>query len=443
MRILIVTHTYRPDPMPRAYRWTAIAEEWASRGTQVDVVTTGRQSGEASDQQSGVVVHRVGERLIGRLTGRLKPKRSSEDLGSPGRGGIRGVIFTLAKRIYDSIWKQIFWPDYACLWYWPGLRKAKRLCGANRYDCVITVSHPFTGHLVGLGLKKAFPGLRWVVDIGDPFSLDSTVPSNNVRLYRRLNRRIDRRVLEVCDAISVTVEGCKASLIDEFSLDSGKIKVIPPLFSLSQTPKADAPPFAKNGFIDLVYIGVLYADIRRPDGLLSLLNTVQSSIANIRLHFFGEQRGCDDCFSRFPQLMEKTVVLHGPVARNRVSAILSSADILINIGNQTSHQLPSKLVEYIAAGKPILNVVGADVDTSVEFLKDYPAALSLTCDSDGPSADATRRVVEFLREPPEITKSCIDRLLGEFELKPITDAYTGLAAPEALSSGVAGSYRRN
>ena len=119
-----------------------------------------------------------------------------------------------ARTLYDATWRHLFWPDYACLWQRPALARAKSLCGAETFDAVITVSHPFTGHLVGRSLKRVLPGLRWIADIGDPFSLADTVASNNQLLYRGLNKRTEAAVLRECDAVSVTVAGCATVLAD-------------------------------------------------------------------------------------------------------------------------------------------------------------------------------------------------------------------------------------
>ena len=265
-----------------------------------------------------------------------------------------------------------------------------------------------------------------MVDIGDPFSVESTVPSNNNTIYQRRNERAEAAVLARCDAISVTVEGCKKIFMDDFSVSPEKIRVIPPLLSLATETAEGSAPFEKNGFIDLVYIGVLYATIRRPDAVLALFAALHAHLRNIRLHFIGDIQGFDEVFDRYPDLIGKFILRHGPVARNRVAAILTSSEALINIGNDTSHQLPSKLVEYVASGQPILNVVAQETDTSVEFLKNYPRALTIICPENTPTDSQIEQVVTFLTDTPEITQTCLDRIIGKFRLGPITIAYEDL-----------------
>lgn len=428
MNILIVTHSYAPDPRPRAFRWTAIAEAWAAQGCCVDVVTTGRRGGAVHDQQSGVHVHRVGERLLGRFAHPPGNPNEPGDAGNTAPSRFRRTLMALAKGLHDATWKNIYWPDYACLWYRPALREAKRLCRSRHYDGVITVSHPFTGHLVGRGLKKAFPGLTWVADMGDPFSADSTVPSNNQTLYRGRNRRAEAAVLAECDAASVTVEGCKNIFVEDFPVVPDKIHVIPPLLSLATDRSEGTAPFEKNGSIDLVYLGVLYAAIRRPDAVLALFADLRRRMNDVRLHFIGDIQGCEDVFAGYPDLVGTSILRHDPVARSRVAATLAASDALINIGNDTPHQLPSKLVEYVAAGRPILNVVTSETDTSVAFLKNYPRALTVICPDKSPTDAQVGQVMAFLTDTPEISRACLDGIVSRFRLDAIASAYEHLIA---------------
>lgn len=428
MNILIITHSYAPDPRPRAFRWTAIAEAWAKKGFRVDVVTTGRRGGETHDQMSGVHIHRVGETLLGRATERSNGGKPTGTADGPAAVSARRILRHLAKSLHDLTWKKFYWPDYACLWYRPALREAKRLCRSRDYDGVITVSHPFSGHMVGLGLKRAFPALRWIVDVGDPFSIDSTVASNNPILYRRRNQRAEQAVLANSDAISVTVEGCRKIFSDDFTINADKILVIPPLLSLSPDIAGGSAPFEKNGSIDLVYLGVLYAAIRRPDAVLALFARLHRQLKKIRLHFIGDIQGCDEDFDRYPELIGTAVFRHQAVARSRVAAVLASSDALINIGNDTSHQLPSKLVEYVAAGRPILNIVAQENDTSVDFLKTYPRALTIICPDDSPTDAQVQQAIAFLTDTPEMSEACLDEIVERFRLGPISAAYEDLIA---------------
>lgn len=432
MNLLIITHSYAPDRTPRAFRWSAIAEYWVAKGDRIDVVATGRDGDPALVVRNGVNVHRVGEGAMGKLRRLFGGKRTTPGAG---RGFIATSRASAAKVLYDATWRRVYWPDHAMLWYLPALAEAKRLCRTHPYDGMITVSHPFTGHLVGLSLKREFPELRWIADIGDPFSLDGSVPFNNPALYRGLNKRVDAKVYQRSDAVSVTVEGCRAALASAFPVSAGKTQVIPPLLSLTPSCDATDTPLGKNGTIDLVYLGVLYADIRPPDALLALFAAMHARNDSLRLHFFGDIQDCGDAFARYRPLMNTAIFVHGAVPHETAGAIMSKADVLVNIGNDTPFQLPSKLVEYASAGRPILNIGRANLDTAADLLRGYPAALSIVCRDGTPADTQVEQALDFVLAPPAIGSDILEDLVSQFRVERIADAYARLLGGDGTIMG--------
>ena len=427
MKVLIVTHFYAPEAAPRAFRWTAIAEHWAREGATVHVITTGRGVRPVLENRNGVIVHGIGEELLGKLQRRTGAGGVSASRENRGAKSKRLLPQRMAKAIYNATWRHVFWPDYACLWYWPAQTVAKDLCRAESFDAVITVSHPFTGHLVGLSLKRALPSLRWITDVGDPFSLADTVASNNQWLYRKLNRRVEAAVLNECDEISVTVAGCATVLADIFKAKVAKFHVIPPLLSLPDSADRDATSdFAGRDTIDLVYLGVLYPGLRAPDGLLALFAAMYAKNNALRLHFFGDLKGCEEAFERYRDLLGTAVHLYGPISRAEVAATMAAADVLVNIGNATAHQLPSKLVEYVAAKRPILNIARSTQDTATTFLRHHPAALSLMLENSTPGEGQIDRALDFVRTSPAIETAEWHRLIEPFQLPAVASAIAEL-----------------
>ena len=170
-------------------------------------------------------VQRVGGALLETLRRRLGGiTQRAAPAPQPGERPRRG----LARMIYGATLKPILWPDATFPWIVPALARSRSLVRAHRPDALITVSHPFSSHLVGLALKRAFPALRWIVDVGDPFALLRETPLNNPRLYGGLNRRAEHHVLQQADAVAVTVESARAAYRDAFPDVAGKIIVAAP-----------------------------------------------------------------------------------------------------------------------------------------------------------------------------------------------------------------------
>jgi glycosyltransferase involved in cell wall biosynthesis len=434
MNLLIISYIYAPDRSPRAYRWQALAEHWAREGYRVDVISAWKRGDRRLEPRDGVTVHRVGGGFVERLRSALGQSSHRAVDATTAIQAETPALRRATKAIYRATVKQLFWPDYAFHWHPAALARARTLCRATRYDAMISVSHPFTPHLVALSMKRRFPTLRWVVDIGDPFSLLDETPLNNPALYRRFNHRAEEAVLERSDAIAVTIERCRADYAAVFPASADKIAVIPPLLSLPTA--APAAPIFAAAKTHLVFIGTLYRALRDPSYLLALFTALHRRRNDLHLHFFGALNDCAPCFDTAREALGHHVHLHGSVRRATIAAAMRSADILVNIGNSTSHQLPSKLVEYAASARPILNLATSSADTGRDFLRGYPASLTLQVRSEDPDQAAIEAALAFIATPPPLDASAISRFLIPFTLERVAAGYDALLAlgPKSAAS---------
>jgi hypothetical protein len=363
-------------------RWSAIAREWAARGAAVTVLCAAGEGLPPEERVDGVRVLRVG---------RGAPPGAARGGGRPGPFG----------RLARGVWRVVRWPDWACLWYFPARRRALELLAAGQYDRLLSVSDPFTSHLVALAAHREHPGLPWLADIGDPFSLQKATPVNTQLLFRRLNRRVEGRVLAGARAVTVTAPAVRDSYRAAFPGAAAKLTVIPPLYA--PPPRAaDVEVFHPDGRRRLLWAGTLYRAVRDPGPLLGLFRLLLSGPLGegLELHLMGDPGDCGDLVASAQREFHGRLVAHGVVPRAIALAAARQAGCLVNIGNATAHQLPSKLAEYAASGRPILNLEGSDADTSRAFLAGHPACLSLPA-ALAATPEGAAQVEAFLRQGGE------------------------------------------
>jgi hypothetical protein len=377
MKILIISHGYAPALNARAFRWTALAEHWGAQGHEVDVVTV-RTGASHLDSAPGVRVHRVGFYLdkLG-----VYARHSAHDSATIDKGQMRDprrkigrLAIRATKKVYDLTWKKLYWPDYALPWIPFAAAAARRLVARNRPELIISVSLPFSSHVAALMARKK--GIPWIVDVGDPFSFMTATPTNNHSLYARLNASVERAVVAKATLVTVTNEATGAVYRELFG-HADKIRVIPPMF----TGSLSAPPHGEQQKVEnrLVYIGTLNRVIRSPDRLLAIFDALVQSgnHPGLELHFFGESGDCTGSFQDLPAATASRVKVHGLVSRETAMEAVQSARAVVNIGNSTTFQLPSKLVEYAVSGRPIVNLTAGEGDLSKEFLSGIPQVLTL------------------------------------------------------------------
>lgn len=446
MKFLIVTAWYHPFIHPRAHRWTALAKHWAATGHDVHVLTARVGDESNSTIIDGVQVHRVGfDSLKEWLYHILQVKNGRGRVGAPPQQS--GKLLQVLEWGYKAIWKNLFFPDDACIWYFPAKRKMLQLLEKDQFDAIITVSLPFTDHLLGLGVKKKHPTLFWLADIGDPFSIQAKAP-NNSWLYKKKNLQLERKVLAMADAVTVTTPATIKAYEKLFGTAiAQKISVVPPLLRPPEQSLEKQPQLAG---INLGYFGALYAPTRTPDALLLLLDKIfvlrPELQEELTLHFYGE------IFPEFYEQLTKRsafrnpksqiriingafrnpqsqirIRLHGLRSRAETWAAMQSMDILVNIGNTTDFQLPSKAVEYLAAGKPILNLSYVEDDPFTQFFEGNGLVFNLLVRA---GAIAEEQVLVFLdwleSEKPVLDMIALEEKVRPFLVGNIADIYSEL-----------------
>jgi glycosyl transferase family 4 len=424
--LLIISYFFYPMISARAFRWGELATHWADLGHQVDVVASQEKGYPHEEQVNGVQIYRVNNSMVEWLTSRLaSANNAAHQTDAAGTGS---VVKEQLGQAFRTLYRSLYWPDAGFLWYFPALRQAKALMRRQNYDALITVSPFFTAHLVGKGLKSEFCDMLWLVDCGDPYSFQETEPHYNRLLYRGLSHHVERNVFRETNAITVTTLPTADIYKAHFPESAGKIQVIPPLLSLPEKSASSGRFFPDDKKIRLHFAGSLYPRTRRPDYLLALFAGLidQPDLADqVELHFWGDASRVMDAFSAYKHLLESgKIMLHGMVSRELVTQSMHEASILVNIGNTTPYQLPSKVVEYGSTGKPILNLIQIENDTSQSVLDTYPSSLTLCNTGTAALADQIEVLGQWVRNlPPPVDPRTLQQWLAEFQLDAIAAKY--------------------
>ena len=419
MRILIITYYYSPWLNPRAIRWTALVENLASQGNKVDVLCNTQKGSISTTKNSDINLYYTGK--IKNLKNEVPKNKISTNKFF--KKNIKALIIKFLKFVHHFTWKKVYWPDHACLWYFSAIKVGKKLLYKYQYDLIISVSLPYTSHLVALRLKHLRPDINWIVDIGDPFYFLDSTPTNNHKLYNKLNYYSEQKVLQFATKISVTNTVVLKMYKEYFTGCENKIHVIPPIFVSSNKEKKSF--FSNSDKIILVYIGTLYKGIRSPIPLLKIFEKLLSTELNskLELHIVGNITDCIEDFDK--KYLNKKIYLHGIINPDEVARILNDNVFLINIGNKTSYQLPSKIVEYISSGNPIINIYSSHLDSSVEFLEKYPLTLNINHKLTNFNLDDVKRFIEK-NNRKKISKKDINELLNPYKPNIVAEQYLSL-----------------
>lgn len=130
--------------------------------------------------------------------------------------------------------------------------------------------------------------------------------------------------------------------------------------------------------IKCLFTGMIAPIARDPKFTVRLFSNVIDQ--NIKFELIGVNK---DELSRYVGAdIPSNIICRGRMSLNEAQKEIRDADILVNIGNKLTNQVPSKLFEYIASGKPIVNVCANRSCPSIPYMNRYPYALNLLQTSD-------------------------------------------------------------
>lgn len=270
-------------------------------------------------------------------------------------------------------------------------RTLRTLCEQNRYDWVISVSYPFMLHRIANRFRP--PRTRFAMYALDPFYRNATYPKRR----ERARLRLERRVSEAAERIFHVPEQAEDYRCEELRALGAKYRPLNYPNLIRQEPTdAPCPLRTEPGGINLVYLGTLYADIRTPDALLMLFEAMRAVNPALRLHLIGNVFGvgAGETVARYKARLGDALQTYRPVPPGEVGAVLQAADVLVNLGNAMRNQVPSKLWEYIATGKPILAICMRPDCNTIPYLSRYPDALWVLREDAG-QPQAAARAAEF------------------------------------------------
>ena len=473
-KVLLITYKYIPEIAPRVFRWSSIAEEWASIGIETDIICAAVQGTPPEEVINTANIYRIKPwfKNIKKTTITSSPSKTGIQLNEnipilddrstsstekiikfeaksnlsfsqkvqkywglfihrndPGFEE-QFSVFDLLKELFRRLLRKVYylfrrllrkvhanqataskiirtylWPDYGMMWIFPALQQARKLIRRNQYSTVITVSWPVSPHVVGWLIRKTIDErLKWIVDIGDPYSFNTTTPINDFNKFGKLNISFEKSLLSNASVISVTTEKTKEDYIEFLPSISNNIVVIPPLIPNNKKVNGQ-PKVNKEQKIQLIFTGSLRVKNRRPDALLHLFSELLADpeLKNrLELHFYGDYNQCVASFKPYANLLDKQIFIHGIVKKETVDCIIHYADFLVNIGNKTENQLPSKTVEYVSTNRPIINISANINDTSWELFSQTGMAINVIAKTTRNITDEhIQQLTQFIKEPPK------------------------------------------
>lgn len=344
-RILIVASSFYPIISPRSFRTTELAKELARQGHEVTV----RIPFKGYDYTQYAADHNLVFKDLGRI--RFK------DLTITGSGAllmIKRLIRRMLGLLFEYPWIELFFII------------PKSLRHEQEYDLMISVAVPYPVHW---GVAKARSRKHriadtWVADCGDPYMGDTTDSFRKLFYFKYVEKWFCRKA----DYLTVPFEGAVSAYYPEFH---NKIRIIPQGIRLDDLK---IPEYRKTTpYPVFAYSGGFIPGKRDPRALLQFLTECGREF---RFIVYTSQ---EYLLLPFRKALGEKMEIRSIIPREKLLIVLADMDFLINFDNNTSTQLPSKLIDYAITGRPVLNITsGSDFSQLLRFMDyDYSDRMNL------------------------------------------------------------------
>ena len=353
-KILIVTHQFLPQVSPRTTRWSLLIDELINKGNEVTVLS----GTDPENIEKNYKILYFGNKQFSSNINKIR--QNSQDSSN---NSIKKISYSILKKIYRFLFKTFSWPDYAMFWAFTIYKNRKRI--ENDFDIIISVSLPFTSHLCAHILKKRI-NAQWYMDIGDPFTLKIYSPENNKIIYSYLNKFFERKFYKNASKIIFTHNEVAELHKKKFNIDSSKIVIGYPIALLNDDIIKNSLSFNyKNTPLKIGYFGAFTKSVREPNNyIINIANSLGDKtkhewyINEESKKYFSSIN--DITFHQFLEILPRKLALE---------VMVNKIHILLSIGNFNKYQMPSKVIEYLSLGKPVLHYAEIIDDPLYNFEK--------------------------------------------------------------------------
>ncbi len=373
-KILFALAEYYPKPSATTHVIQFLLKHLYNKGYDVHVllIRPDRQL-PLSEDIDGIHVHRFSLKFAEALNSR------------------KNIFYRMVRRILiNSKWNRKYRDTGIDFFERNGIQKAfNKLVSKEKYDTVVSVSYPLVTQFISCEAKRKYPLLRWVAYEIDPFAYNFAM----VKQMLTVRKQWELQCYQNSDVI-ISSWG-----IQEYNDSQGYRKEF-----AHKTKSVCLPGISENNIDDLslsiieydsrktnfVFAGVFYKSIRSP---LPFFKLLENEYDNSVFHII---RGDISMFDLSDDVL-KTVKSYQNCNKEACDASILSADIAVNLDNNVPNQIPSKLLNYMSLGVPILNLYYPNCTLGEECLKEYEPHLSI-CVSDVDTEEARNKLKEFIAE---------------------------------------------
>lgn len=374
--ILLIAYYYPPLATSGAMRPLAFSRFLPEFGWAPTVLTTDAASAPAEIQIDAELMVRVPSSVrvlrapyaspVGRLVEMRNAMRCLLFPSRPVEANSRSPVASSAEqrrpRFHDHIVERLWgFPDVCAPWQRPALRASKRAFPRNAPDAVFATAPPWTTLVLGHRLASLF-GAPLIVDFRDPWTTNPVRRTLSGWAEAKAST-LEAKIVRSAALIVANTEESRQRLADRYPHAAPRVRTITNGYDPDvMTPKPSASiPTTR---VELCHFGTVYGQ-RSPRPLLLALKTLNELAAGtlssrLLVRFIGDWEAENEATEALALELEREGLIRreAPLPHAACLQAMGQAGMLLVLQASSPVQIPGKLYEYIAMGRPILLVGG-------------------------------------------------------------------------------------
>lgn len=257
-------------------------------------------------------------------------------------------------------------PDRQCGWLVQAVRHFENVHEKQIPDVVFATGGPWTSFLVGSILAKRF-NRPLVLDYRDPWNCNPYY-SFSSRFLTRKSQLLEANVCKAASHVIANTEELRQRLLEKYDDLRGRCTWIPngfdgDVFPLRQFPAEQLNVPSLLTRYELCHFGTVYGK-RTPRVLLQavweLFQEGRLKPESIRLRFVGGWDSTDQECELYAAKLEKHSFLRRepPISHSLCLQEMQRSSVLLVLQPDSPLQVPAKIYEYVATGRPLLLIGG-------------------------------------------------------------------------------------
>lgn len=207
---------------------------------------------------------------------------------------------------------------------------------------------------------------KWYPMSYDPYAFDPHITAEQKNEY-------------IQQEIEALTEAEKVFFLTEFKEDyigspiEDKIEyfMLPCIREFHPDTTKRAVEFDEN-YINCVFLGDFYLGVENTDFIFRMFEKIIEQNKKIRFYTVGNLGDYGETVELWKKKLGDGYICHKRVSQEESYNVLLDCDVLVSMGHDSANMCPSKIIDFISAGRPILHIGKIKNCCGKKYLEKYP-----------------------------------------------------------------------